>query len=1037
MMAAVFDKTFIQNLQGRLIIRYCPEIVFSKDNLSNEITVKLYNGESEYSGGGTVSATVIRADGRTVPLTGTITGNVVSLALIESCMEVPGQIQIFIRLTSGNVKTTVFAGVFTAVRTETDTVIDPGTIIPSVTDLINQIDAAIDSIPADYSTLLGSVASTYSASKTYAVGDYVWYDGALYRCTTAISTAESWTAAHWSRTVLGDDVTGLKSAIGELDDLTTTDKDSVVDAINEVKNSINVLDDTVNGTESETITPTHLDAINIVTNGTTYVYNSAYETYYWPIEKGKQYEISIVNGTGSASYRFANSVSIPANGVAATFLQTISAAANETINFSYTATADGYLSTSYYEECLASISVSTASVEGIKDKLEEIEETLNGISGTENVTMVNGLNHRENDTTYVTGSNYKTWYVHVMSGCTYTFVVNADSRWSIGITCRVSFGSSIPANGVSAEYLEKFTVATSTTYTYTATSDGYIGISHYYDASGSGDISTIIATYNTEGMDSRITAVETAVTEIQTLEEQIETLNSNVYGESSPGITLSWEVGSIYRSDGTNYDENAYSIRSPSSVTIADAATIVCTNALIGTVYAFKYSGATYIERLGTTGVTTVELESGYSYRFVAFAADSTVVIDSSSIPTYSSGITVTLSGTGLIADVLELQTQMEAVQEETANSIKAVSVTVWEVGSIYGNNGTNYDENTHAVRTPNGSKIQLDSETTFVCENENIATVYAFKYDSSGTFVERYGSTNYKSVTIPAGYYRLVLVAVDNTVVITSATIEDYSEFSAFITGEMGKLTGELARQITVNKTIGTDFVIDSSFMKRGINVTEIGQISGAQAFCVYNGKYYSCSGSTLYRQDSSFTLETSASVTLGHGNALMLGSNGVAYASGWDNDTVYVVDLASMTVTDTIALPITGYTTAAVDDVNEIMYIFSRSDTTSTVDNWTFTVWDYASNNVLLTKKITNAFAAIQGVDFYNGRILVAWGLGTNVAPSGIAVYDTNGNMLNEYRATAITSNEPEGICFDRATNRLLFSTITQKVFEIEPTV
>ena len=228
-MAAVFEKTFFQNLQGNLIIRYCPEIVFSKDNLSNEITVKLYNGESEYSGGGTVSATVIRADGRTVPLTGTLTGNVVSLALIESCMEVPGQIQIFIRLTSGNVKTTVFAGVFTAVRTETDTVIDPGTIIPSVTDLINQIDAAIDSIPADYSTLLGSVASTYSASKTYAVGDYVWYDGALYRCTTAISTAESWTAAHWSRAVLGDDVTGLKSALNATDALLIGDGEANVD----------------------------------------------------------------------------------------------------------------------------------------------------------------------------------------------------------------------------------------------------------------------------------------------------------------------------------------------------------------------------------------------------------------------------------------------------------------------------------------------------------------------------------------------------------------------------------------------------------------------------------------------------------------------------------------------------------------------------------------------------------------------------------------------------------------------------------------
>ena len=226
MMAAVFEKTFIQDLTGRLIIRYCPEIVFGKDNLSNQINVKLYVGPNEYAGGGTVTATVIRSDGNTVPISGSISGNVVSVTLIEPCMDVPGQIQVFIRLTSGNVKTTIFAGVFTASRTETDTIIDPGTIIPSITELINQIDAAIDSIPADYSTLLGSVAGTYSASKTYAVGDYAWYNGSLYRCSTAITTAESWTAAHWSRAVLGDDVTGLKSAIDTLED---TESDHTVE----------------------------------------------------------------------------------------------------------------------------------------------------------------------------------------------------------------------------------------------------------------------------------------------------------------------------------------------------------------------------------------------------------------------------------------------------------------------------------------------------------------------------------------------------------------------------------------------------------------------------------------------------------------------------------------------------------------------------------------------------------------------------------------------------------------------------------------
>ena len=53
-------------------------------------------------------------------------------------------------------------------------------------------DAAEDAVEA--------LASEYSTSATYAVGDYCVKDGVLYRCTTAIATAESWTAAHWTAT---------------------------------------------------------------------------------------------------------------------------------------------------------------------------------------------------------------------------------------------------------------------------------------------------------------------------------------------------------------------------------------------------------------------------------------------------------------------------------------------------------------------------------------------------------------------------------------------------------------------------------------------------------------------------------------------------------------------------------------------------------------------------------------------------------------------------------------------------------------------
>lgn len=49
------------------------------------------------------------------------------------------------------------------------------------------------------------IASVYQ-QKTYAVGDYCLYDGGLYRCTTAITTAEAWNSAHWTKINVMDEL---------------------------------------------------------------------------------------------------------------------------------------------------------------------------------------------------------------------------------------------------------------------------------------------------------------------------------------------------------------------------------------------------------------------------------------------------------------------------------------------------------------------------------------------------------------------------------------------------------------------------------------------------------------------------------------------------------------------------------------------------------------------------------------------------------------------------------------------------------------
>lgn len=76
-------------------------------------------------------------------------------------------------------------------------------------------DGAITNAKLASSFVTPGTAAAYSSSATYAVGDYCFYNGTLYRCTTAITTAEAWTAGHWTAAVMGDDVGDLKSAVNE------------------------------------------------------------------------------------------------------------------------------------------------------------------------------------------------------------------------------------------------------------------------------------------------------------------------------------------------------------------------------------------------------------------------------------------------------------------------------------------------------------------------------------------------------------------------------------------------------------------------------------------------------------------------------------------------------------------------------------------------------------------------------------------------------------------------------------------------------
>lgn len=160
---------------------------------------------------GTVAGIFRRPDNADIALTGTASDGVVSVTLTDSCYTVPGKFGLTIYTTADSKKTAVYAAIGTVASTSGGAV--AGDTPQDVVDLILAISAAVATIPSSYSDLMAAQAPTYSADAVYAVGQYAWYSGHLYRCILAITTAETWTASHWQSVVLSEDLANNRRSV--------------------------------------------------------------------------------------------------------------------------------------------------------------------------------------------------------------------------------------------------------------------------------------------------------------------------------------------------------------------------------------------------------------------------------------------------------------------------------------------------------------------------------------------------------------------------------------------------------------------------------------------------------------------------------------------------------------------------------------------------------------------------------------------------------------------------------------------------------
>lgn len=112
---------------------------------------------------------------------------------------------------------------------------DAGNAQADATTAINNAAAA----DAKGSGAIASIEVAFDPTAVYSVGARVMYNSLLYRCIVAITTPGPWTGSdNWERVTVDNMISATDSKIGTLTSLSTTDKSSVVNALNEVNGKV-------------------------------------------------------------------------------------------------------------------------------------------------------------------------------------------------------------------------------------------------------------------------------------------------------------------------------------------------------------------------------------------------------------------------------------------------------------------------------------------------------------------------------------------------------------------------------------------------------------------------------------------------------------------------------------------------------------------------------------------------------------------------------------------------------------------------------
>ena len=130
---------YTADILAGIAVTAMPSLFAQGDKLAHTLRIQVKaDGQAVALAGWAVTANMIRQDQTTVTITGKVVGNAAEVTLEAACYGQSGGFTLSVSLSKDGQLITIFCGRGDVTRTRTDSLVDPGHVIPSIDEIIAQ-----------------------------------------------------------------------------------------------------------------------------------------------------------------------------------------------------------------------------------------------------------------------------------------------------------------------------------------------------------------------------------------------------------------------------------------------------------------------------------------------------------------------------------------------------------------------------------------------------------------------------------------------------------------------------------------------------------------------------------------------------------------------------------------------------------------------------------------------------------------------------------------------------------------------------------